>query len=123
MATDGLFNEFYQVVCAIPKGKVANYGQVAALAGHPQAARFVRFALHANPKPGVIPCHRVVFKDGRLASGFVFGGPEVQRDLLEHEGVTFLADGRVDMQACQWDCPGQTTAGTRGRQTPSALSS
>ncbi len=109
MATSGLFDEFYQVVCAIPKGKVANYGQVASLAGHPRAARFVGYALHANPKPGVIPCHRVVFKDGSLASGFAFGGPEVQRDLLEHEGVTFLTDGRVNMQACQWDSPSQMT--------------
>ena len=104
MADSGLFEEFYQVVCAIPRGKVATYGQVALLAGHPRAARFVGYALHANPKPGVIPCHRVVFKDGGLASAFAFGGPEVQRDLLEQEGVSFTPDGRVDMPACQWDC-------------------
>ena len=45
----GLFQEFYRVVRAIPRGKVATYGQVARLAGHPRSARFVGFALHANP--------------------------------------------------------------------------
>ena len=104
MASEGLFREFYRVVKAIPRGKVANYGQVALLAGHPRAARFVGYALHSNPEPGVIPCHRVVFKDGSLASGFAFGGPDVQRRLLENEGVTFLPDGRVDLQECQWEC-------------------
>ncbi len=115
MANDGLFQEFYQVVRAIPKGKVASYGQVALLAGHPRAARFVGYALHANPEPGVIPCHRVVFKDGGLASGFAFGGPGVQRDLLEHEGVTFLPDGRVDMHACQWELFNQVELQARAR--------
>ena len=58
------------------------------------------FALHRNPEPGVIPCHRVVFRDGSICSGYAFGGPEVQRRLLEAEGVSFLADGRVDMEMC-----------------------
>ncbi len=111
----GLFEEFYQVVCAIPKGKVANYGQVALLAGHPRAARFVGYALHANPRPGVIPCHRVVFKDGSLASGFAFGGPDVQRHLLEDEGVTFRDDGRVDMRTCQWECFSQAQVQAENR--------
>lgn len=99
----GLFSEFYRVVRAIPRGSVATYGQVAALAGHPRSARFVGFALHANPDPSTIPCHRVVFKDGSVCAGYVFGGPEVQRELLEHEGVALLPDGRVDMARCQWN--------------------
>ncbi|OZG60321.1 cysteine methyltransferase [Bifidobacterium lemurum] len=105
----------YDVVRRIPEGKVATYGQVAALAGAPRSARFVGFALHSNPEPGVIPCHRVVFRDGSLAPGFAFGGPDVQRELLEDEGVVFIppseqsgesagADGwRVDLSRCQWD--------------------
>ncbi|WP_404801597.1 MGMT family protein [Bifidobacterium saimiriisciurei] len=102
----------YAVVRRIPRGSVATYGQVAALAGAPRNARFVGFALHANPEPGVIPCHRVVFRDGSLAPGFAFGGPERQRALLEEEGVAFVppvdganagADGwRVDMDRCRW---------------------
>ena len=87
----------YEVVRDIPRGKVMSYGQVARLAGNPRGARGVGFALHRNPSPGVIPCHRVVFRDGSLTDGFAFGGPDVQRRLLEAEGVGFLADGRVDM--------------------------
>ena len=99
-------NEFtkriYEVVQKIPRGCVASYGQVAALAGNPRGARGVGFALHRNPLPGVIPCHRVIFKDGSLCSGFAFGGEGAQRALLEAEGVTFLPDGRVDLQKCAW---------------------
>lgn len=108
------FNQrVYEIVRRIPRGKVATYGQVAELAGAPRNARFVGFALHDNPEPGVIPCHRVVFRDGSLAPGFAFGGPEAQRALLEGEGVRFVppsassgnagASGwTVDLAACQW---------------------
>ena len=103
----------YDIVRRIPRGAVATYGQVATLAGRPRNARFVGFALHANPEPGVIPCHRVVFRDGSLAPGFAFGGPERQRAMLEEEGVPFIppraghdnaGDGgwRVDLARCQW---------------------
>ena len=87
----------YEVVRDIPSGFVLTYGQVARLAGNPRGARGVGFALHRNPEPGVIPCHRVVFRDGSLTDGFAFGGPDVQRRLLEAEGVRFLEDGRVDL--------------------------
>ncbi|NMM99465.1 cysteine methyltransferase [Bifidobacterium sp. DSM 109958] len=110
--SQGSFGErVYAVVRRIPRGKVATYGQVAALAGAPRCARFVGYALHANPEPGVIPCHRVVFRDGSLAPGFAFGGPDRQRALLEGEGVRFVAASgeaagaagpRVDLTACQW---------------------
>ena len=92
----------YAAVRSIPRGCVMSYGRVAALAGNPRGARGVGFALHRNPQPGVIPCHRVVFADGRLAPDFAFGGPDAQRRMLEGEGVTFLPDGRVDMDACRW---------------------
>ena len=88
----------YEIVRTIPAGCVMSYGQVARLAGNPRGARAVGFALHRNPSPGVIPCHRVVFRDGSLSPGFAFGGPDVQRSLLEAEGVCFTADSRVDMQ-------------------------
>ena len=116
----GLFSRrVYEVVRRIPKGKVATYGQVAALQVATRNARFVGY-----PEPGVIPCHRVVFRDGSLAPGFAFGGPERQRLLLEEEGVVFIspkgmpelsesgkmkdsntgASGlRVDLARCQWD--------------------
>lgn len=102
MEREGFFERVYEVVEQIPPGMVASYGQVAKLVGEPRRARYVGFALHANPRPGEIPCHRVVFADGRLAAGFAFGGPGVQRKLLEAEGVTFVDDDRVDMPACRW---------------------
>ena len=100
----GAFNDqVYEVVRQIPRGRVASYGQVARMVGAPRNARFVGYALHVNPEPGIIPCHRVVFKDGRLAPGFAFGGEGEQRRLLESEGIAFLDDGRVDMARCQWE--------------------
>ena len=100
--TDGFFRRVYDMVRQVPCGMVATYGQIAKLVGEPRRARYVGYALHVNPEPGDIPCHRIVFADGRLAEGFAFGGPEVQRALLEDEGVAFLANGHVDLQASRW---------------------
>lgn len=91
------FEKIYEVVKSIPKGKVATYGQVALLAGNPRWARVVGYALHVNPEPGTIPCHRVVNREGRVAPGFAFGGEGVQRQLLESEGIVFESDGRIDL--------------------------
>lgn len=101
---DSFFESVYEVVRQIPEGRVASYGQVARMVGTPRKARFVGFAMHASPgMPGGVPCHRVVFKDGSLCSGFAFGGPDEQRRMLEAEGVAFLADGRVDMETSAWE--------------------
>ena len=106
----GEFNDkVYETVRRVPRGKVVSYGQVARLIGQPRKARFVGYAMHGNPDPWDcaaqtgIPCHRVVFKDGGLCKGFAFGGPEVQREMLEAEGVAFADDAHVDMGACLWD--------------------
>lgn len=92
------FEKIYEVVKRIPEGKVASYGQIAAAAGNPRWSQVVGYALHVNPEPMVIPCHRVVKKNGRVAEGFAFGGENVQRDLLMSEGVAFLDDKTVDME-------------------------
>ncbi len=97
------FERVYNVVVQIPRGKVLSYGDVARLAGSPRSARQVGWALHVNPRPGEIPCHRVVFKDGTVSSGFAFGGPQVQRAMLEAEGVEFSADGAIDMSVFRWE--------------------
>ena len=91
------FEKIYDVVCKIPKGKVATYGQVAALAGNPRWSQIVGYALHSNPRPYEIPCHRVVNRFGGLAEAFAFGGANAQRALLESEGVEFDDDGYVLM--------------------------
>ncbi|MBE7048493.1 MAG: methylated-DNA--[protein]-cysteine S-methyltransferase [Ruminococcaceae bacterium] len=92
------FEKIYEVVKNIPKGKVATYGQVAILAGNPRWARVVGYALHVNPDTSTIPCHRVVNREGRVAPNFAFGSGEVQRQLLEAEGVFFEPDGRIDLK-------------------------
>ena len=97
-----VFERIYEVVRQIPKGKVATYGQVALLAGNPRWARVVGYALHVNPEPFVIPCHRVVNREGRTAANFAFGGGDAQRDLLESEGVIFEADGHIDLHRYGW---------------------
>ena len=92
------FEKIYEVVKSIPKGKVATYGQVALLAGNPRWERVVGYALHVNPEPGIIPCHRVVNREGKVAPSFAFGGEGVQRQLLESEGIVFESDGRIDLE-------------------------
>ena len=92
------FELIYDVVCQIPPGRVATYGQVAMLAGNPRWSRVVGYALHANPRPGQIPCHRVVDRFGRVSSAFAFGGQNRQIELLQQEGIEFTPDGRVDLK-------------------------
>lgn len=100
-------DKVFAVVMTIPRGKVATYGQIARIIGAPRSARYVGYALRANPSPGLepedIPCHRVVFKDGSLARGFAFGGPDEQRRMLESEGVAFTGEGTVSLREHLWD--------------------
>ena len=101
------FENVYEAVQLIPRGKVATYGQIARMIGSPRSSRAVGYALHANPRPGVIPCHRVVNREGRLAPAFAFGGPEIQAQLLESEGVRVSADFVVDLGKYLWQPSGQ----------------
>lgn len=95
------FDLIYDIVRQIPKGTVATYGQVAALAGNKRWSRVVGYALHVNPDPEHIPCHRVVNRLGEVSKAFAFGGENRQVDLLMQEGVGFK-DGKVDLQKYGW---------------------
>ncbi len=97
------YNIVYDVVKLIPAGKVATYGQIAYLCNSPRASRAVGYALHFNPTPGIIPCHRVVNREGRLAPAFAFGGIDVQRLLLEKENVVVNDENIVDLHIYLWD--------------------
>ena len=88
----------YVFIKTIPKGKVATYGQVAEYLGNKHLARAVGNALHKNPDPANIPCHRVVNCKGELSEAYAFGGCDVQRRLLEKEGIVFKSDGTVDLK-------------------------
>ena len=102
----------FHIVSRIPRGKVATYGQIAMLLGDPHCSRAVGNALHQNRDPVRVPCHRVVNGEGRLAREFGMGGPTVQKERLETEGVavTWERDPgkgktpyRVDLGAYGWD--------------------
>jgi methylated-DNA-protein-cysteine methyltransferase-like protein len=90
------FEQVYQIVKQIPGGKVMTYGQIAEMLGTKDARR-VGHALHANKDGVLVPCHRVVNKDGRLAPGFAFGGFNEQKKRLEKEGVV-VNNNRVDLK-------------------------
>ncbi len=100
--TQSAFQLIYDVVKEIPPGKVATYGQVARLAGNGRWARVVGYALHANPDPEHIPCHRVVNRLGEVSSAFAFGGENRQIALLEREGVK-VEGTRVDLEKYRWN--------------------
>jgi len=91
-----LYEEIYQIVKTIPEGQVATYGQVARKAGNKGLARVVGNALHVNPCPGIVPCHRVVNAKGELSGAFAFGSCDEQRRRLEEEGVC-VTNFRVDL--------------------------
>ena len=89
------FETVYEIVKQIPRGKVMSYGQIARAAGFPRKAREVGWALHVNPDPEHIPCHRVVNREGRVSPAFVFGGENMQVAHLKSEGVEFDENGLV----------------------------
>ncbi len=96
MKLGSFYQDVYRVVSEIPAGSVMTYGQIAFLLGRPRAARIVGCALYSAPSG--LPCHRVVRQSGEPAPAEAFGGPGVQRSLLEREGIEFLADGHVNLQ-------------------------
>ena len=101
LVTDSPAKRIYEAVKLIPAGKVATYGQIAALAGEPKMARAVGNALHKNPDPDRIPCFRVVNASGELSGNFAFGGPGRQEALLKADGVE-VKDGKVDLERFRW---------------------
>ena len=95
----------YKIIKKIPRGRVATYGQIAALAGMPRAARQVGYALRATPDSVKIPWHRVVNAQGRVSmrlKDWQSGGDDLQKILLEAEGVAFDKSGKLDLKCYQW---------------------
>ena len=96
---ENLIYEILAVVEEIPEGRVASYGQIAALIGREKNSRLVGKVLSMAEFYGDYPCHRVVNHAGRTAPGW-----HEQRELLEAEGVEFRENGCVDMKKYKWDC-------------------
>ena len=97
------YERYYEVVRRIPPGRVSTYGTVAIVAGLPGRARQVGYALAALPDEHDIPWHRVVNAKGEVSprsGGTAF--EQIQRVLLEEEGIRFNERGRVDLEGCGW---------------------
>lgn len=92
----------YEYLKTVPRGKVVTYGMIARAIGRPKTSRLVGNALHRNPTPVVVPCHRVVNREGRLAPAFAFGGLDMQAQLLRAEGVEVIS-GYVDLGKYLWE--------------------
>ena len=90
------------MVCCIPEGKVATYGQIARLVGFPRHARHVGHALAALPANHEVPWHRVINAQGRISPRGLDGYDDYQRILLEDENVVFDEEGRVSLKEFQW---------------------
>jgi methylated-DNA-protein-cysteine methyltransferase-like protein len=99
------FARVWLLVRQIPRGRVASYGQIAALLGHPQAARTVGWALNALTREQAVdvPWQRVINSAGRISTSRADLTADVQRALLEEEGVEFDLHGRVDWQRFGWE--------------------
>lgn len=95
--SDTFCHEVYEVVKAIPLGKVSTYGDIAALLGLPQCSRMVGRALKQVPDDLSVPCHRVVNASGRLVPEWTD-----QKNLLLAEGILFKTNGCVNLKACLW---------------------
>ncbi|OGK08995.1 hypothetical protein A2767_02370 [Candidatus Roizmanbacteria bacterium RIFCSPHIGHO2_01_FULL_35_10] len=91
----------YELCDAIPKGKVATYGQLAKLAGQPKAARAVGAFMRMNPDAPNTPCHRVVSAKGALTGYSGQGGVAGKKKLLLKEGISFKGS-LVELSVSQW---------------------
>lgn len=105
MAVSRFTEEVIGAIRSIPRGKVATYGGIAALAGSPRGARQVVRILHSSSEKEGLPWWRVVNREGRIALKPGYGYEE-QRDLLEAEGVGFDTAGRIDPGRFLWDAFG-----------------
>ena len=106
----------YRLVRRIPRGRVVTYGQVAAMLGRPRGGRAVGTALGAlrGPLLDLVPWQRVIDAAGRCSHRDDFCA-DIQRELLESEGVRFDRRGRVDLQRMRWPGPGRKRVSATGR--------
>jgi methylated-DNA-protein-cysteine methyltransferase-like protein len=99
-----VFERIYRLVLRIPRGRVMTYGQIAQLLEDRYSPRLVGWAMHATPDDGRdIPWHRVINSRGGISTGrLLLHEPELQRLLLEAEGVVFEQRGNCNLQVYQW---------------------
>jgi methylated-DNA-protein-cysteine methyltransferase-like protein len=102
---DRLYEMIYGIIGRIPEGRVATYGQIAALAGRPGHARQVGYALSVLSDSTRVPWHRVINSKGQVSTRTLSLGERErhQQHLLEEEGVVFDQQGRVDLDQFLWN--------------------
>ncbi len=98
------YDRIYAVVSLIPTGQVATYGQIAGIVGD-CTARMVGYAMAALPVGSAIPWQRVINAQGKISPRGNDQSTIAQRQRLEAEGVTFDADGRVNLRQFRWSGP------------------
>ncbi len=96
------YRQIYAAVRRIPHGRVATYGQIADIAGLPRQPRMVGYALSALSDSRSIPWHRVINAKGEVSARSEPGFEQVQRALLEREGIEFDARDRVSLARFRW---------------------
>ena len=96
------FERVYEQVARVPAGTVCTYGTIAELAGYPRASREVGFAMSRALSEWDLPYHRIVNAKGPLAPSHAIGGKDTPRQMLEGEGVTFVAAETIDMKKHRW---------------------
>lgn len=101
---ENIYDTIYDVVRAVPKGRVTSYGAVAAAIGVKSGARVIGYAMNlsTNVQPKV-PAHRVVNRNGMLSGKHHFNPPEKMQQLLEKEGIKVIDDTVVDFKTLFWD--------------------
>jgi methylated-DNA-protein-cysteine methyltransferase related protein len=113
------FEKIYRIVLKIPRGRVMTYGQIARLMDDRYSPRLVGWAMHATPQDGRdIPWHRVINSKGGISTGrVIIAEPQLQRYLLEAEGVVFDERGHCDLGVYQWS-PARRKAKGESPQPP-----
>ncbi|MEY4603629.1 MAG: hypothetical protein RIT43_921 [Bacteroidota bacterium] len=97
------FNDVYDVVRLIPRGKVTSYGAIARYLGVARSSRMVGWAMNASHQIADVPAHRVVNRNGTLTGKHHFSEPDHMQRLLEEEGISVLNDKIQDFETVFWD--------------------
>ena len=110
------WGRIYKAVRRVPRGRVATYGTIATLAGLDGHARQVGYALHAVPDEVKVPWHRIVNAKGEISPRSAGDSHELQRLLLEGEGVEFSLRGTIDLRRFGWKGGGRVQGDREGRE-------
>lgn len=97
------FNDVYDVVRLIPRGRVTSYGAIARYLGATRSSRMVGWAMNASHHLPDVPAHRVVNRNGVLTGKHHFSEPDQMQQLLEEEGILVQNDQLLEFKALFWD--------------------